>query len=252
MNTVLEEILRSGITVTESGEKVPINSAVTEGEGSFLEGLVSDIKPRITLEVGLAFGVSALFICQALPSGAKHIVIDPHQFSGPWGAGWHGAGLAALKRAGYGDRVEFHPEPSYAVLPQLESSGVKLDFAYIDGWHTFAFALVDFFYIDRMLEVGGIVALDDVHMPSIRKLCRFALINLNYDVCGHYPETRSKPTWKQRAVTALAKKSKIMGRFVKPEFTVPDTDLGMPLDCRCLALRKRSHDTRDWDFHREF
>jgi hypothetical protein len=252
MNTVLEEILRTGFTVAESGEKISIHSAVSEAEGQFLGNLVSELKPRLTLEAGLAFGVSALFICQALPAGAKHIAIDPLQFSGPWGAGWQGAGLAALKRAGYGDRVELHPEPSYVVLPQLAAGGVKIGFALIDGWHTFDFALVDLFYIDRMLEVGGIVALDDVHMPSIRKVCRFALTNLDYTVCGRYPATSLPPSWKQRAVAGLARKSKIVARLVKPEFSVPDTDLGLLPDCRCLALRKRSQSTREWDFHREF
>lgn len=252
MNTVLEEILRSGTTLIESGEKIPIHSAVPEGEGLFLEKLVSELEPRTTLEVGLAFGVSALFICQALPSGSSHIVIDPFQFSARSEGGWQGAGLAAIKRAGYGDLIEFHPEPSYAVLPQLETSGVKIGFALIDGWHTFDFALVDFFYINRMLEVGGVVALDDVHMPSVRKVCRFALTNLDYVVCGRYPETSSKPSWKQRTVARLAQKSKNVARLLKPDFIVPDTDLGLPLDCRCLALRKRSHDRRKWDFHREF
>ncbi len=233
MNTVLEEILRTGLTVAPSGERIRVNSAVSEGEGLFLANLVSELRPRLTLEVGLAFGVSALFICEALPAGARHIVIDPYQFSGPPGDEWYGAGLAALRRAGYENRIEFHSDPSYAVLPQLEAKGTKIDFAFIDGWHTFDFTLVDFFYIDRMLEVGGIVALHDVDMTSIRKVCEFVVTNLNYIVCAFYPALESQASSKLQAVTGLAEKS------LRP-------------DCGLVALRKISDDTRPWDFHKHF
>jgi len=46
-----------------------------------------------------------------------------------------------------------------------EAQGERIDFAFIDGAHTFDHVLVDFFYIDRMLNVGGIVAFDDVGFP---------------------------------------------------------------------------------------
>ena len=54
-----------------------------------------------------------------------------------------------------------------------EAQGERIDFAFIDGAHTFDHALVDFFYIDRMLNVGGIVAFDDLGFPCIEKVCRF-------------------------------------------------------------------------------
>jgi len=233
MNAVLEEILRTGFTVAGSGQKIPVHSSVTEEEGLFLAGMVSELQPRRTLEVGLAFGVSALFICQALPAGAIHIAIDPYQFAGPPGDEWYGAGLDALRRAGYEDRVEFHCRPSRAVLPELESKGTKLGFAFIDGWHTFDYTLVDFFYIDRMLEVGGIVALHDVEMPSPKKVCQFVVNNLNYVVCAYYPAVEGQASSKLQAVTGLAEK------FLRP-------------DCGLVALRKISDDTRPWDFHKDF
>jgi len=36
--------------------------------------------------------------------------------------------------------------------------GVKIDFAFVDGWHTFDYTLIDFFYIDKILRSGGLVS----------------------------------------------------------------------------------------------
>jgi hypothetical protein len=249
MNTVLSEMLRTGVTANASGKQIRLHSAVSEGEGLFLEQLVSTLSPRLTLEIGLAGGVSALFICQALPPGARHMVIDPYQFADPYGDGWEGAGLAAIQRAGYKHCIEFYPFPSYVVLPQLQAKGTKIGFAFIDGWHTFDFTLVDFFFIDRMLEVGGVVAIDDVGLPAVKKVCQYVLSNLSYAVCGGYPAEQSRPSLKRRAVSALAKRSGWVARVARPEFS---TDFGLYSDCRCLALRKLSDDVRPWDYHTEF
>jgi hypothetical protein len=63
-------------------------------------------------------------------------------------------------------------------LAEIERSGQRVDFAFIDGWHTFDFALVDFFFIDRISSVGGVVVFDDANWPAIRKVCRFVKTNL--------------------------------------------------------------------------
>jgi hypothetical protein len=60
------------------------------------------------------------------------------------------------------------------VLPRLAAAGARIQFAFIDGWHTFHHTLVDFFFVDRMLNVGEIVIIDDVGYSS---LCHFILNN---------------------------------------------------------------------------
>jgi len=42
-----------------------------------------------------------------------------------------------------------HEDFDFKVLPRLLESGKKIDFAYIDGWHTFDYTLLDWCYIDR-------------------------------------------------------------------------------------------------------
>lgn len=241
MNVVLEEILRTQTVRTPGGEALPLRSAVTREEGEFLQGLVSELGAVLSLEVGLAYGLSALFICEALSrtAGARHIVIDPKQLEPNR---WQGVGLENLKRAGYGAMVEFYPLPSHQALPQLDARGVKVDFAFIDGWHVFDYALLDFFYIDRLLRVGGVVALDDAWLPGVRKVCRYIVTNRSYRVLSAVGGTSKGCTGVPHA----------LGRWLKPELTNPDRALGLSPHSRCVALRKEAEDNRPWDFHQEF
>ena len=94
MNTVLSEILETGVTTTASGnDTIRVHSSISLSEGRFLQRIIKELDPTIRLEVGLAYGISALFICDALiaRNGTKHIVIDPNQHGGPWGRflGWN-------------------------------------------------------------------------------------------------------------------------------------------------------------------
>lgn len=235
MNAVLQDIIETGQTSSPEGERVQVHSEITRAEGEFLQRIIRSLRPRTTLEIGLAFGVSALFICEALREvgGDRHIVIDPNQFDGPWGDPWRGVGLANLQRAGFEDLVELVCEPSYRALPRLEERGLGVDFAFVDGWHTFDYALLDFFYIDLILRVGGVVVFDDASWPALRKLIRYVMRNRHYGVLGKVGVPgggRGLAGWKGLARALLA------GEF----------------GSSCVALCKEAQDDRAWDFHVRF
>src|SRR3546814_16762242 len=94
-----------------------------------------------------------------------HHILDPQQ-----SGNWKGIGIHNLRTAGLWDSVDLHEESSEYCLPRLAQSGVILDMAFIDGWHTFDHTLIDFFYINRMLRVGGGVIFDDAQIG--RASCR--------------------------------------------------------------------------------
>ena len=127
MGPVLQEILKTGFA---DGISVPLRSQITIGEGDFLQSIIKEIQPHVCLEVGLAFGISALYIREVLDPRCRYIAIDPFQHHD-----WHGIGLSNLRRAGY--EVEFYEEASQATLPRLWANGLTIDFALIDGMHTF-------------------------------------------------------------------------------------------------------------------
>src|SRR5215467_5580955 len=167
MNHVLKDMLETG-QVSDGTEILPLRAHMDKREGDLLSKVIACVQPTTSLEVGFAYGVSTLFICEALAKlekPARHIVIDPFQFSN-----WKGIGLRNVERAGYRQFIEFREKRSEIALPQLLAEKTLLDMALIDGWHTFDHALVDFFYVNKMLRVGGIVVLDDSCFASVGKL----------------------------------------------------------------------------------
>ncbi|MEI2689490.1 MAG: class I SAM-dependent methyltransferase [Anaerolineae bacterium] len=251
MNPVLETILRNGKAISPSGEEFSVTGAsISSEEGHFLRRIVCDIGAATTLEVGLAYGISALFICDGLAETGdeRHIVIDPWQKEA-----YHDIGLTNLRAAGYGSLVEFHGAPSYQALPLLQADGCRVEFAFVDGCHTFDFALVDFFYIDRMLPVGGVVAFDDADWPGIRRLCEYVVTNRAYSVFRYLdnpqPAQSQTPQKKQfKPGAACRRLGSLLGVRQPAAGIVP----GLPASSRCIALRKEAEDSRRWDFHRDF
>ena len=104
--------------------------------------------------------------------------LDPGQYSD-----FHSIGIANLTRAGF-DFFELIERPSEVAPPALPD-GRKFQFALIDGWYTFDHTLLDLFYVNRLLEEGGIVAIDDLHLHGVRRAVRYMLI---YEVQhGRFP-----------------------------------------------------------------
>jgi len=237
MNPVLSGILDTKQSLSADGKStIPVHSMISADEGEMLSRLIADRRPGTSLEVGLAFGVSALFICEALRKAspaARHVVIDPAQHADAY---WKGAGLANLKRAGFGDMVEFVEKPSQIALPELVTAGRKIDFAFIDGEHTFDHVLVDFFFVDQLLNVGGVVVLDDAGWPSVRRVARFIATNRAYAVIDHVgSEDRRKPQH-------LAAET--------PDTVAADKRLG--LEGWCIAFEKKADDARHWEHYVPF
>lgn len=240
MNSVLEAIYRDGQVTAADGRIIPLGrSGITYASGSLLYDLVRRHKPMRSLEVGLAYGLSALFVCQAHADnalGGSHVAVDPDETRR-----WEGIGVLNLERAGLGDRLTLHEGPSYAILPELVNAGESFDFAFIDGNHLFDFALVDFFYIDLMLSENGLVVFDDMWMPAIQKAVAYVLTNRTYALlptpAGHRPDVKTR--WK----TALTRLRRSPLDFHRPLVSLP-TNLAV--------LRKLRHDDRDWEHHRRF
>jgi predicted O-methyltransferase YrrM len=235
--------MKSGYVKSPSGNLIKVRSNITKEEGAFLTEIIAELKPNATLEVGLAYGISALYICQAIKKypNPRHIIIDPSQ-----NIDWGGLGLYSLRRAGYQEIIDFYEKPSQTVLPQLETMGVKVDFAFIDGWHSFDHTLVDFFYIDKLLNVGGVVAFDDSNWPSISKVIRFIIKNRSYTVFRYLPSTlsplRLNSSFKYNVFMRAKAFFRKVGAF----------RMGIDPNSSCVALKKEAEDNRRWDFHRNF
>jgi predicted O-methyltransferase YrrM len=161
--------------------------AIGRAEGLSLGEWVRKERALSTLETGLGFGISTLFICEAMlengPDG-RHVAADPFQFSGlpSHRTMYAGVGLQILEEAGVRDLVEFYAEESQIVLPRLLADGRRFDFAFLDGNHRFEGVFLDLVYSGRLLKEGGIVFLDDTQLSGVRRAVDFCVANLGWAV----------------------------------------------------------------------
>jgi len=175
---VLRDIFDTRSTSSLTGESVLIHSNIPAAYAETLYQMVCRVQPAVVIEVGMAFGVSSLAILTALQScgNGKLISIDPVQSSD-----WKGCGRAAIARAGFSNLHELIEDYDYNALPRLLASGIKCELAYIDGWHTFDHALLDWWYLDKMLPVNSVVGFNDCGMPAVDKTIRFVLSHRKYN-----------------------------------------------------------------------
>jgi predicted O-methyltransferase YrrM len=148
------------------------------------------------LEVGMANGSSSVALLRVLSEngGGSLTSIDPYQLA-PVGSvkndnddGYSGEGIANVKRAGFAHMHTLLAEPDYIALPGLVERGEKFDFIFIDGYHSFDYAFVDFFFADLLLRVGGVIAFHDSSYPAVYKVCKFITRNKEYRLIGPRPE----------------------------------------------------------------
>jgi predicted O-methyltransferase YrrM len=170
----------------EEGTVFPI--AVPADVGAVLGAWVRRENAATTIEVGLAHGMSALHICEALVANGhpdtKHVAIDPFQMTGPDGVtgGFAGSALRSLDEAGLSPMVEHIEEESQIALPRLVAEGRAFDFGFIDGNHRFERVFLDMYYLGRLIRPGGIVVLDDYDLPGIAKVVAFYTSNLSWTI----------------------------------------------------------------------
>ena len=181
--STLSEMLVSGKAYDSEGNEHALHSGLGLNATQKITGLVRQLNARRTLEVGMAMGCSTLSILEGLPSDGLHTAIDPNQTL-KGGYGWHGIGLESVKRAAYLDRLRLIEQPSYLALPQLLSAGERFDFILIDGWHSYDYAFVDYFYSDLLLRDGGILVIDDWRMPQVHQVTKFIETHKPYEKLG--------------------------------------------------------------------
>jgi predicted O-methyltransferase YrrM len=242
-NPIVEEVYRTRAIPLADGGTTPMNVYIPREEGDYLYSLVRHLRPSLTVEIGMANGLSTLFVAHALrENGAgRHVAIDPFQSTD-----WRGAGMALLRKAGLADLVELREQFSHQALPELERQGVRAGFIFIDGAHLFDYVMADFLVSDRLLETNGMIAFDDSDWPAVRQVIRYVLANRKYEVA--FPEVvieppRIRPTLFGRVVRRTGHLVPKLGEKLRPDFMVPGDVIGVR--GRCVVLKKLGDDDRD-------
>jgi predicted O-methyltransferase YrrM len=247
-NPVIDEIYRTRVVHDESGNQYDLAAEVDHTEGDYLYRLISaDSSITKTVEVGCAYGLSSLHICEALRNrpNASHTIIDPKQMDI-----WHGIGLSHLKRAGI-DFFEFIPEPSELALPDLlRKQPASFDFAFIDGWHTFDQTMLDLYYANRLVRVGGYIVVDD---------CQWQSVSAAISYFKNYPAFEQVKEPEIVAHSAKQRVAKTVTRVFNPGLartTLPASIYSRYYRRMCyptmVAFKKVAEDTRNWEWFAGF
>jgi hypothetical protein len=194
-NYIIYKLYKTYKIYDELNNEYIFKSGIKQDYGIFLYNIIIKNKFTKTLEIGFANGSSGLFITAALKNlelyGHKtyHVAIDPNQSTQ-----WKNIGALHIKKLGY-KNIEIIEKPDYIAMPDLLKERVKntkwmeskydpnyekFDLIFIDGWHTFDYTLLDFFYADLLLKVGGYIIVDDAKFDALKELDKYLSNNFKF------------------------------------------------------------------------
>ncbi len=185
-NAVLRDMYESRRVRLPDGGSRPLDTVVSAPHANTLYRMARQRRPRVALEIGMAYAASTLAVLTALAENgddARLVSVDPLQSTEFAEIGMHN-----VVRSGFEANHRLVEEPSHFALPGLLRERTVIELAYIDGMHTFDYTLLDLFYVDKMLAVGGVVGFNDSFLPLVRQVLRF--------VKSHAAPARSTPAWR--------------------------------------------------------
>ncbi|HJQ83613.1 MAG TPA: class I SAM-dependent methyltransferase [Candidatus Binatia bacterium] len=175
VNAVLERLYREQEVVHRNGRRKPIcPPGLSVERGAYLFELIRDRRPERTLEIGFAYGISTLHICEALRQNGHghHVVIDPLEHTR-----FDGLGLRHVEEAGLSRWMTFYEEPSEYCLARLAREGLRVDVAFDDSGHLFDHVVTEFLFLARLLRLDGLLVVDDVNLPGVGRAVDFLETN---------------------------------------------------------------------------
>jgi predicted O-methyltransferase YrrM len=92
-------------------------------------------------------------------------------------------------------------------LPELAATGTRVQLALIDGNHSHPFPLLDFHFLDQMLEPGGRLLVDNTEIDAVQELTDYLDLEAAYDLerlignCAVYRKVRTRELgWKSQVI----------------------------------------------------
>ncbi len=179
LNDYIEDLYKKYYIEDELGKKHYIGSGIKPPEGYHLYSLIKDNNFKNVCEVGMAYGMSSVYICQAFKdsglSGQSLISIDPNQSTQ-----WENLGKLNLERAGLSGYSTVMEEKSFVAFSQLLERKYIFDLVFIDGMHLMDYTLSDLMYANKVTKVGSVIVLDDIRHKGVEKAFKFILQNYNH------------------------------------------------------------------------
>ncbi len=148
-------------------------------DGDVLRDLLLEESVRTVIEIGLAYGSSALAIGEALVRqghhDGKHVIIDAYQHR------FANSGWEAISSAGLTNLCTLMTDRSQLALARLMGEEFAADAAFVDGSHIFHNVFVDLFYLRHLVRPGGLIVLDDGHWLSVATAVHYFVVNTGWE-----------------------------------------------------------------------
>ncbi len=154
------------IALHRDGQGNPIRMAITKEIIRLIERFVAPGDK--TMETGAGLSTVAF-----IAAGAKHIAIAPDE-----ALGGRIRDFCVAKNL-TADNLTFHALPSQEYLPKMKDT---VSFVLIDGSHSFPEVFVDFFYVSPLLEVGGVLVVDDTWIWTGEVLVKFLAMEPEWEL----------------------------------------------------------------------
>jgi predicted O-methyltransferase YrrM len=190
VNEVLEQMFETRVVYSGAGEEREFRAGINPRQVALLTRMCRERNVRATVKIGLAYGTSALAILDGMGNQGRHVAVDPHQATD-----WENIGLLNAHRAGYGPQLEVMELPDDRALPLHLERGDRFDLAFVDGWHTFDSSFIEAYYLDQLLNVGGLMVCHDYAMPGVDRAIAALMAHRPYRVVPEYETVRP---WKNR------------------------------------------------------
>jgi predicted O-methyltransferase YrrM len=163
------------------GKLYPLDklTKISPSQGMWIYDLCVSVKPKATIEIGMAYGYSTLYILAAIAKNqfGHHTAIDPLQRSSYWQAIGltHAQTLAPIQ--GSEPTFQLIEDRSDRTATDLIRANSTFEIIFIDGGHRFDDVLVDFYLYAPLCTIGGHIIFDDIWMSSIQTVVAFVRAN---------------------------------------------------------------------------
>ncbi len=217
----IDRVYASGTVTAEDGHAYEVlPESVTADRGRFIAQVCAREKAEQTLEIGMAWGLSTLFLLEALlevTPKPHHVVMDPFQSTR-----YRNAARVLVRELGADPFVEFYEEPSHVTLPRLLVECRSLDLVLIDGTHFFDDTFIELFYVHRLLRPGGVIVFDDAWLEAVRLVTQFAESTYGYEFADALAAPAGPPRrWWPRRKRLTRPLVSVLRKPLKP-MPVPD------------------------------
>jgi predicted O-methyltransferase YrrM len=158
----------------KSQELVHLASGLSPEKGLWLYEEYRRLAPRASLETGMAYGFSTIYLLAAIAKNGtgNHIAVD--RFENSYFAS---IGVENVRRLGQAEHFRLIEDSSVQAAAALEKEKQTFDFIFIDDGHLFDLVCLDFTVFAPLLNKGGWIVFDDLWMPSVRTAVNFIQTN---------------------------------------------------------------------------